>query len=29
MNWSNVEKPDKIQPWTDDYSNMLTIVRWK
>jgi SAM-dependent methyltransferase len=29
MNWSDVEKPEKIQPWTDDYSNMLTIVRWK
>ena len=28
MNWSDVEKPDAIQPWTDDYSNMLTIVRW-
>jgi hypothetical protein len=29
MNWSDVEKPASIQPWTDDYSNMLTIVRWK
>src|SRR5215831_7797512 len=29
MNWSEVEKPASIQPWTDDYSNMLTIVRWK
>jgi SAM-dependent methyltransferase len=29
MNWSAIEKPDGIQPWTDDYSNMLTIVRWK
>ena len=28
-NWSSVEKPAGIQPWTDDYSNMLTIVRWK
>jgi SAM-dependent methyltransferase len=29
MNWSPIEKPDGIQPWTDDYSNMLRIVRWK
>src|SRR5262249_50709717 len=28
-NWTAIEKPAKIQPWTDDYSNMLTIVRWK
>ena len=28
-NWTEVEKPKGIQPWTDDYSNMLTIVRWK
>jgi SAM-dependent methyltransferase len=27
--WSKVEKPAGIQPWTDDYSNMLTIVRWR
>jgi SAM-dependent methyltransferase len=26
-NWTVVEKP-KIQPWTDDYSNMMSIVRW-
>jgi len=29
MNWSPIEKRDGIQPWTDDYSNMLRIVRWK
>ena len=29
MNWSPIEEPDGIQPWTDDYSNMLKIVRWK
>jgi SAM-dependent methyltransferase len=29
QNWSHVEKPAGIQPWTDDYSNMLKIVRWK
>jgi hypothetical protein len=28
-NWTEVEKPKGIQPWTDDYSNMLSIVRWK
>jgi hypothetical protein len=28
-NWSTVEKPATIQPWTDDYSNMMAIVRWK
>ncbi len=28
-NWSEIEKPAGIQPWTDDYSNMMAIVRWK
>jgi SAM-dependent methyltransferase len=28
-NWLNVEKPDGIAPWTDDYSNMLKILRWR
>jgi hypothetical protein len=28
MNWSAVENPAGIKPWTDDYSNMLSIVRW-
>jgi SAM-dependent methyltransferase len=28
-NWSHIEKPSDIQPWTDDYSNMLKIVRFK
>ena len=27
--WTPVEKPANIQPWTDDYSNMLNIVRWQ
>jgi protein-L-isoaspartate O-methyltransferase len=27
-NWTHVEKPAGILPWTDDYSNMLKIVRW-
>jgi SAM-dependent methyltransferase len=29
MNWSDIEKPEGIQPWTDDYSNMLKIVKWR
>jgi SAM-dependent methyltransferase len=29
MNWSPIENPSHIQPWTDDYSNMLSIVRWR
>ena len=28
-NWTPMEKPERIQPWTDDYSNMLAIVRWR
>jgi spermidine synthase len=27
-NWSEVANPQGIEPWTDDYSNMLTIIRW-
>jgi SAM-dependent methyltransferase len=27
-NWEKVVKPDKIQPWTDDYSNMLEILHF-
>jgi spermidine synthase len=26
--WTTMQKPDAIQPWTDDYSNMKTIIRW-
>ncbi len=26
-NWIRVEKPNRIHPWTDDYSNMLEILR--
>ena len=25
--WTAIEKPNGIQPWTDDYSNMMAIVR--
>jgi hypothetical protein len=28
LNWTPVEKPAGIRPWTDDYSNMMTILRW-
>ena len=28
-NGVKVEKPYRIQPWTDDYSNMFQILRWK
>lgn len=27
-NWVKVQKPEGITPWTDDYSNMLEILRW-
>ena len=27
-NWFKVEKPEGIEPWTDDYTNMLEILRW-
>jgi spermidine synthase len=27
--WTRMEKPERIQPWTDDYSNMFAIVRWR
>jgi protein-L-isoaspartate O-methyltransferase len=28
-NWTEVAKPAGVQPWTDDYSNMMAIVKWK
>ena len=28
-NWEPVDKRPDIQPWTDDYSNMMKIVRFK
>jgi len=28
-NWLVVEKPAGIHPWTDDYSNMLEILKWR
>jgi SAM-dependent methyltransferase len=27
--WLHLQKPPDIQPWTDDYSNMLKIVYWR
>lgn len=26
--WMPVTRPDRIVPWTDDYSNLLGILRW-
>jgi hypothetical protein len=28
-NWFRVKKPEAIAPWTDDYSNMLAILKWR
>ena len=28
-NWLKVTKPEKIHPWSDDYSNMLEILKWR
>jgi SAM-dependent methyltransferase len=28
-NWMKVKKPNGILPWTDDYSNMLAILKWR
>jgi SAM-dependent methyltransferase len=28
-NWVKIGKPVGIVPWTDDYSNMLQILRWR
>jgi SAM-dependent methyltransferase len=27
--WTKIEKPAGINAWTDDYSNMMAIVRWR
>ena len=27
--WTGVETRSGIQPWTDDYSNMLSVIRWE
>jgi SAM-dependent methyltransferase len=27
--WMEIKKPENIQPWTDDYSNMMAIIRWR
>jgi SAM-dependent methyltransferase len=26
--WVKVERPAGFQPWTDDYSNLLSLIRW-
>ena len=28
-NWTAVERHPGIDAWTDDYSNMLAIIRWR
>jgi hypothetical protein len=28
-NWLKISKPEKIHPWSDDYSNMLEILKWR
>jgi len=27
--WKPVVRPDNFQPWTDDYSNLLELIRWR
>jgi hypothetical protein len=26
--WTRVIRPADFQPWTDDYSNLLSLIRW-
>jgi len=26
--WNRVSRPADLQPWTDDYSNLLSLIRW-
>jgi len=26
--WNPVTRPPDFQPWTDDYSNLLSLIRW-
>jgi SAM-dependent methyltransferase len=26
--WNRVTRPPDLQPWTDDYSNLLSLMRW-
>ncbi len=28
-NWEQVARPTDIKSWTDDYSNMMSVIRWK
>lgn len=27
--WEQLARPTNIQPWTDEYSNMMSVIRWK
>jgi hypothetical protein len=26
--WKQIDPPDGFEPWTDDYSNLLSLIRW-
>ncbi len=26
--WKRVDRPENFQPWTDDYSNLMSLIRW-
>jgi hypothetical protein len=26
--WKRIDPPDGFEPWTDDYSNLLSLIRW-
>ena len=28
-NWEGVTRPESIEPWTDDYSNLWSLLRWQ
>ena len=28
-NWEDVTRPESIEPWTDDYSNLWSLLRWQ
>jgi SAM-dependent methyltransferase len=27
--WTRIDRPADFQPWTDDYSNLLGLIRWR
>jgi SAM-dependent methyltransferase len=26
--WKRIDRPDGFRPWTDDYSNLMSLIRW-